>query len=73
MQVIANSYFSGAGLFDIGLRDAGIKINQSFEINPDDFVFTGTDNQNYIMIGNGAPVPIGRWVGGELKRYFRRR
>ena len=40
---------------------------------PDDFVFCGTDCQNYQMIGNGVPVPIGRWLGGELKRYFRRR
>jgi DNA (cytosine-5)-methyltransferase 1 len=38
---------------------------------PDDFVFCGTDCQNYQMIGNGVPVPIGRWLGGELKRYFR--
>lgn len=40
---------------------------------PDDFVFLGTDCQNYQMIGNGVPVPIGRWLGGELKRYFRRK
>ena len=33
MQITANSYFSGAGLFDIGFRDAGITIQQSFEIN----------------------------------------
>ena len=33
MPIIANSYFSGAGLFDIGFRDAGIKIQQSFEID----------------------------------------
>ena len=40
---------------------------------PDDFVFCGTDCQNYQMIGNGVPVPIGRWLGGELKRYFKKR
>jgi DNA (cytosine-5)-methyltransferase 1 len=32
MQI--NSYFSGAGLFDIGLRQAGLEIQQSFEIDP---------------------------------------
>jgi DNA (cytosine-5)-methyltransferase 1 len=30
---IANSYFSGAGLMDIGLRLGGIEIQQSFEID----------------------------------------
>ena len=38
---------------------------------PDDFKFVGTDCQCYQMIGNGVPVPIGRWLGGELKRYFK--
>ena len=32
MEILANSYFSGAGIFDIGFRDAGITIQQSFEI-----------------------------------------
>ncbi len=30
-----NSYFSGAGLMDIGLIEAGLKINQAFELDPD--------------------------------------
>lgn len=33
-MVTVNSYFSGAGLLDIGLLESGIKINQSFELNP---------------------------------------
>ena len=33
MEITANSYFSGAGLFDIGFLQAGIKIKQSFEID----------------------------------------
>jgi|GEM_PF-242245 len=32
--ILANSYYSGAGLLDIGLEMAGIKIQQSFEIDP---------------------------------------
>src|SRR5690348_15097332 len=28
-----NSYFSGGGLMDIGLRQAGIKINQSLDLD----------------------------------------
>ena len=30
----ANSYYSGGGLFDIGLQLGGLQINQSFEIEP---------------------------------------
>ena len=32
-MITANSYFSGAGLFDIGLMQAGIHISQSFELD----------------------------------------
>ncbi|WP_447884926.1 DNA cytosine methyltransferase [Serratia fonticola] len=35
MTATVNSYFCGAGLMDIGLLEAGIKINQSFEMDPD--------------------------------------
>ena len=34
MKIVANSYFSGAGLFDIGLIEGGLDIQQSFEIDP---------------------------------------
>jgi len=34
MSFSVNSYFSGAGLFDIGLMQAGVDIQQSFELNP---------------------------------------
>lgn len=33
-MIEVNSYFSGGGLFDIGLMMAGLNISQSFEINP---------------------------------------
>lgn len=33
MNILANTYFSGAGLMDIGLTQAGIEIQQSFEID----------------------------------------
>lgn len=35
MKVTGNSYFCGAGLMDIGLMDAGIQINQAFEMDAD--------------------------------------
>ena len=28
-----NSYFSGAGLFDIGLQNSGVNIQESYEID----------------------------------------
>lgn len=34
-MITANTYFSGAGLMDIGLLNAGIHIGQSFEIDKD--------------------------------------
>lgn len=34
-MITVNSYFCGAGLMDIGLLNAGIHINQSFEIDKD--------------------------------------
>ncbi|KZN28534.1 hypothetical protein N480_10600 [Pseudoalteromonas luteoviolacea S2607] len=33
MLISINSYFCGAGLFDSGLLDAGININQAFELD----------------------------------------
>ncbi|CAI2438560.1 DNA cytosine methyltransferase [Serratia marcescens] len=35
MNVTVNSYFCGAGLMDIGLMDAGIEVNQAFELDAD--------------------------------------
>ena len=33
MNITVNSYFSGAGLFDLGLTMGGLEINQSFELD----------------------------------------
>lgn len=37
---------------------------------PDWFKFAGTDNDAYRQIGNAVAVPMGRWIGNEIKRYF---
>lgn len=34
MEILANSYFSGAGLMDCGLSRGGVSVQQSFEIDP---------------------------------------
>ncbi|MEC0233567.1 DNA (cytosine-5-)-methyltransferase [Paenibacillus kribbensis] len=37
---------------------------------PDWFRFAGTDNDAYRQIGNAVAVPMGRWVGEAIKKYF---
>lgn len=37
---------------------------------PDWFQFAGTDNDAYRQIGNAVAVPMGRWAGEAVKRYF---
>jgi len=38
---------------------------------PDWFKFVGDAKDIYKMVGNGVPVPIGRWIAKEVKRYFK--
>lgn len=38
---------------------------------PDTFTFAGSSNDAYRMIGNGVSVPVGEWIGSEIKRYFK--
>jgi DNA (cytosine-5)-methyltransferase 1 len=35
------------------------------------FEFSGTENDAYKQIGNAVPVHMGRWIGQEIKRYFK--
>lgn len=59
-MIAINSYFSGAGLFDIGIKQAGLEIQQSFEIDP-------VCCQLQRQLGGQM---FGRWVGNEIRRYF---
>lgn len=36
---------------------------------PDDFQFENKVS-SYMLIGNGVPVPMGRWIGNQAMRYF---
>lgn len=38
---------------------------------PDWFKFEGTDNDAYRQIGNAVPVPMGYWIGTQIRRYFK--
>lgn len=37
---------------------------------PDTFKFAGTDRDAYRQIGNAVAIPVGRWIGQQLVRYF---
>lgn len=37
---------------------------------PDDFKFSGNDRAIYKQVGNAVAVPMGKWVGEQIKRYF---
>lgn len=37
---------------------------------PDWFKFCGTDNDAYRQIGNAVAVPMGRWIGKQIVKYF---
>ena len=39
---------------------------------PDSYQFAGTNNQIYKQVGNAVAIDMGRWVGKQVKRYFRR-
>lgn len=37
---------------------------------PDWFQFYGTDSDAYQQIGNAVAVPMGYWIGTQIKKYF---
>jgi DNA (cytosine-5)-methyltransferase 1 len=56
--------------FPRGVRPYTVREYARLQGVPDSFVFKGTDSKAYEMIGNGVSVPVARWVGSEIKRYF---
>ena len=56
--------------FPMGVRPYTVREYARLQGIPDWFQFSGTQNQQYKMIGNGVAVPVGRWVAGEIRRYF---
>jgi DNA (cytosine-5)-methyltransferase 1 len=38
---------------------------------PDSFNFSGSDRAIYKQVGNAVAVPMGRWIGDQVCRYFR--
>lgn len=56
--------------FPLGVRPYSVREYARLQGVPDWFEFNCSDTAAYEMIGNGVPVPIGIWLGNELKRYF---
>ncbi|MAK91104.1 MAG: DNA (cytosine-5-)-methyltransferase [Oleibacter sp.] len=56
--------------FPLGVRPYSVREYARLQGLPDSFVFPVSDTAAYKQIGNGVPVDMGRWVGGELVRYF---
>lgn len=57
--------------FPDGVRPYTVREYARLQGLPDSFSFAGvSDNEAYRMIGNGVSVPVGRWIGEEISRYF---
>ena len=52
-----------------GLRPFTIREYARLQGFPDDFHFE-SKRSSYRLIGNAVPVDMGRWIGGEVMRYF---
>ena len=57
--------------FPHGARPYTVREYARLQGVPDAFTFAGSDNDAYRMIGNGVSVPVGKWIGSEIVRYFR--
>jgi len=58
--------------FTHGVRPYTVREYARLQGVPDTFTFAGGANDAYRMIGNGVSVPVGEWIGLEIKRYFNR-
>ena len=57
--------------FAHGVRPYTVREYARLQGVPDRFTFAGNANDAYRMIGNGVSVPVGEWIGSEIKRYFK--
>jgi DNA (cytosine-5)-methyltransferase 1 len=56
--------------FPRGARPYTVREYARLQGVPDSFEFSGSSNDAYRMIGNGVSVPVGKWIGSEITRYF---
>jgi DNA (cytosine-5)-methyltransferase 1 len=56
--------------FPSGARPYTVREYARLQGVPDAFTFAGSEMAAYRMIGNGVSVPVGKWIGSEIRRYF---
>lgn len=56
--------------YPLGVRPYSVREYARLQGVPDWFEFPVSDTSAYRQIGNGVSVPVGRWLGEEIKRYF---
>ena len=59
--------------YPMGVRPYSVREFARLQGVPDWFDFDCSDTDAYKMIGNGVSVPLGEWVGNEIRRYFGRK
>jgi DNA (cytosine-5)-methyltransferase 1 len=57
--------------FPLGVRPYTMREYARLQGVPDKFTFAGGSMDAYRMIGNGVSVPVSKWIGSEIRRYFR--
>ncbi|MGR6127175.1 DNA cytosine methyltransferase [Paenibacillus sp. SER-28] len=55
----------------VSIRPYSVREYARLQGFPDWFKFAGSDNDAYRQIGNAVAVPMGRWVGEAIKKYFK--
>jgi DNA (cytosine-5)-methyltransferase 1 len=56
--------------FPMGVRPYSVREFARLQGVPDWFKFNCSATEAYRAIGNGVSIPVGKWIGTELKRYF---
>lgn len=56
--------------FPMGVRPYTAREYARLQGFPDSFEFSGAEAQQYTQIGNAVGIPVARWIGGEIVRYF---
>jgi len=56
--------------FPLGVRPYSVREFARLQGVPDWFTFPVSNTAAYRQIGNGVSVPVGEWVGREMKRYM---
>ena len=58
--------------YPLGVRPYSVREFARLQGVPDWFEFPVSDTAAYKQIGNGVSVPVGYWIGKEIKRYMQR-